>query len=87
MERSLRAIMDIRAQLASSRASQITRLQLRRLTLFQLSSFRLANLGRKLARSRSFCGKFWFVPAAVAKYCPGDPSELVGEGYGEHVLV
>ena len=98
MERLLRAIMDIRAQLTFLQprprqgASQITRLQLRRVTLFPLSSFRLANLGRKPLRSgfRGDCWLVWLVwlvLCATVKYCPSDSGELVGKSYGQNIFV
>lgn len=60
---------------------------MRRVTLFHSRDFRLANLGWKLLGSRRSRGKFWFVPAAAMKYRPGDPGELIGEGYGQHIFV
>ena len=74
---------------ASARASQITRLQLRRVTLFPLSSFRLANLGRKPLRSgfRGDCWLVWLVLCATVKHCPSDSGELVGKSYGQNIFV
>ena len=60
---------------------------MRRVTSFHSRDFRLANLGWKLLGSRRSRGKFWFVPGAAMKYRPGDPGELIGEGYGQHIFV
>jgi hypothetical protein len=94
MEQSLRAIMDIRAQLAFlqrglGKGQSDYQVSVAPGDLVPFSSFRLANLGRELSdmRSRSFSSKFRFVPAAAMKYRPGDPGELVGEGYGQHIFV